>query len=92
MSTSTDDLLAIVIDRLADAVAQRLADRLPPAPPTDTDLVDGPEMARRLRISQSMLHRMRAAGKVPCVRIGRRVLYRFDDVIAALREEGASSW
>lgn|GEM_PF-1218816 len=82
---TTDDLLDALIDRMADTFAQRVLDRLPAAKPANTVLVDSPEMAKRLGISQPTLDRLRAAGTVPCIRIGRRVQYSPDAVIAALQ-------
>lgn len=81
--TSLDQLLASVVDRIADAVAERLADQLP-APERQDELKDEPTMADRLKVSQQTLQRMRAAGVVPCVKLGRRVLYQPCEVLAAL--------
>lgn len=84
-----DDLLGVLIARLADAVADRIAERQPPTQQASVPdgLLDEPAMAERLHISQQSLQRRRKAGIVPHVLCGRRVLYRPDDVIAALKAQ-----
>lgn len=82
-----EGVLDVLIDRLAEAVADRLEMRQRPVPeqqPSD-GLLDEPAMAKRLSISQQTLQRRRKAGTVPFVACGRRVLYRPEDVIAALQ-------
>ena len=86
LSTQFGLFLAGLVDRIADAVTERLAERLPAPRPVD-ELVDEPVMAERLGVSQPTLQRLRTAGGVPCVRLGRRVLYRPADVIAALSQQ-----
>lgn len=87
--TSADKLLTALVAHIADAVVQRLADRLPTAAQSaDADLLDGPAMAKRLGISLPTLDRMRAAGKIPFIRLGRRVLFQLDAVLAALSQQG----
>lgn len=76
-------LLKSLVDQLADAVALRLVEQMPKAAPTDT-LVDEPKMAEICNVSQPTLQRMRTADKVPFVQLGRRILYRPEQVIAAL--------
>jgi len=82
-NTSLDQLLAGLVDRIADAVAARLAEQSAQTQSTD-EVVDEPAMAERLGVSQPTLQRLRAAGDVPHVRLGRRVKYRPSDVLAAL--------
>lgn len=84
-----DAVLSNVIQRIAEAVADRLAEiqRSTQQPSVPDGLVDEPEMAKRLNISQQSLQRRRKAGVVPHVPCGRRVLYRPDDVIAALKSQ-----
>lgn len=76
-------LLEILVDRVADAVASRLAEQIPPVAPAEP-LLDEPTMAQRLNVSQPTLQRMRAAGEVPFVQLGRRIAYRPEQVLAAL--------
>ena len=85
----SDTWLDDLIERLADAVADRIASRQRPNPQTSAPdgLVDEPAMAERLHISQQSLQRRRKAGIVPAVKCGWRVLYRPDDVIAALKAQ-----
>jgi len=78
-------LLKSLVDQLADAVASRLAEQMPTVAPTD-DLVDEPTMAKRLNVSQQTLQRMRAAGEVPFVQMGRRIAYRPEQVLTALTQ------
>ena len=84
-----DGLLDVLIERLANAVADRLAERQRPNPQASAPdgLLDEPAMAERLQVSQQTLQRNRKAGIVPAVKCGRRVLYRPDDVIAALKSQ-----
>ncbi len=87
--TRIDALLDVIIDRLAGAVVDRLmvTQKQTQAPQMPDGLVDEPAMAERLHISQQSLQRRRKAGVVPFVSCGRRVLYRPDDVIAALKSQ-----
>lgn len=87
--TRLEVLLELIIARLADAVVDRLAVTLrqTQAPQMPDGLLDEPAMAERLHISQQTLQRRRKAGDVPFVSCGRRVLYRPDDVIAALKSQ-----
>jgi predicted site-specific integrase-resolvase len=47
--------------------------------------IDEPEMLRRLPVSRRTLHNWRTAGKIPSIKIGRRVLFCWENVSAALR-------
>jgi hypothetical protein len=76
-------LLDGMVNRIADAVASRLAQQMPQTALTD-DLVDEPTMAQRLNVSQPTLQRMRSAGEVPYAQIGRRIAYCPQQVLAAL--------
>jgi hypothetical protein len=44
------------------------------------ELLDQDQVRKLLRCSQSHLDRERRAGRLPCIRIGRKVLYAPDDV------------
>ena len=91
-NTSFDGLLTSLADLIADAVTERLADRVS-QPPQNEQLVDEPEMARRLNVSQPTLQRMRVAGDVPFIQLGRRIAYHPPTVLAALcqkNEEGGA--
>jgi excisionase family DNA binding protein len=71
------------LDRLADAVADRLAAKLLDQP----KLVDRVELARVLGVSVPTIERLSAAGSIPVVRMGRRVLFDPAAVIAARSEQ-----
>lgn len=82
---TVDRLFESAVNRVADAVADRLDKS---SPEKDADgLVDEPTMADQLGVSQQTLQRRRKAGKVPFVKLGRRVLYRASDVIAELTQK-----
>lgn len=83
---SFDQLLAGLVDRIADAVTERLAHRIQPSE-LDDELLDEPTMADRLKVSQQTLQRLRTSGAVPYIKLGRRVSYRPAAVIAALTEQ-----
>ena len=83
-----DALLHALLHALANLVADKLADRLP-APTSGPELWDGPATAGRLGISLQKLDRMRKAGQVPYVPLGRSIRYELGAVIDALR--GGSS-
>ena len=57
-----------------DAVATAL-DELTPAREREPDLVDGAEMARRLSVSRTTLHRLRVAG-MPAIPVGDTFRYK----------------
>ena len=89
-STSLDVLLSELIERVADAVAERLSHRETKTT-QDGGLKDEPEMAEFLGLSQPTLQRKRSAGDVPFIQIGRRIAYHPPSVLAALsrqNEEG----
>ncbi|MBL6707152.1 MAG: helix-turn-helix domain-containing protein [Planctomycetaceae bacterium] len=56
-------------------------------------LLDEPSMAEHLGVSPQSLERMRKAGSVPCIRVGRRVLYRPAAVLDSLgsKAEGGAA-
>ncbi|MBI1312458.1 hypothetical protein GC176_14295 [bacterium] len=83
--TSLDLLLSELVDQVADAVAQRLDRR--ETQPQDDGLKDEPTMAQWLDVSQPTLQRMRSAGEVPFIRLGRRVAYHPPTVLAALSQK-----
>ena len=47
--------------------------------------IDEPELRRRLPVSRRTIHNWRRAGKIPYIQIGRRVLFCWASVEAALR-------
>ncbi len=85
-SHDVDALLAALVDQVAEAVAERLKQR--ESQPADDGLRDEPSMAKWLDVSQPTLQRMRSAGEVPFVRLGRRVAYHPPTVLAALSTKG----
>lgn len=65
------------LERVKAVLWARLANPAPAAVPTVTPMsLDTPGAARLLGISATALRRLVAAGEVPVVRFGRRVLYR----------------
>jgi len=82
---SANDPVASLVDDIANRVAERLSDIVVDSGRPD-ELLDEPAMAALLGVSQQTLERSRKAGKVPCVRLGRRVLYRQPAVLEALSE------
>ena len=76
-------IIAALAARVADLVIERLTEASTQTSPA-VELKDEPQMAALLGISQPTLQRRRAAGDVPFVRLGRRVLYRPADVLASL--------
>lgn len=74
MSLSPQEIAA-----LADAVAEQVVDKLTSRP----RLVDRYELAKLLSVSVPTIERLSAAGDIPLVRMGRRVLYDPAAVIAA---------
>ena len=67
------------VDRIADAVALKLA--------SQPKLVDRHTLAQILSVSVPTIERLQAAGRLPCVRLKRRVLYDADACIAALSSD-----
>jgi hypothetical protein len=47
--------------------------------------IDERELLRRLPVSRRTIHNWRRAGKIPSIVIGRRVLFCWENVAAALR-------
>ena len=47
--------------------------------------IDETEMLRRLPVSRRTLHNWRTSGKIPFIKIGRRVLFCWQNVAEALR-------
>jgi hypothetical protein len=72
---SANDLITSLIDDIANRVAERLSDVVVDSGRPE-ELLDEPAMAASLGVSRQTLNRYRKQGKVPCVRLGRRVLYR----------------
>lgn len=82
--TSQDSL----VQRIKAAVADVLADSQHRPP----KLVDGDELARLLSVSRQTVDRMRLAGEIPFIPMGRSIRYAPDAVVAALstNENGAT--
>lgn len=85
-SADLDRLLNDLADRIAEAVTEKLSQQTTDVNQSD-GLLDEPAMAKRLGISPQTLRRRRMKGEVPCVRVGRRVVYKADDALAALRAQ-----
>ena len=74
---------------IADAVSQALDAREPapqPPPPAEPEFLSRHDAAKRLRVSLPTLHAMNRRGTLRPIRVAgvRRVLYRREDVEAAL--------
>jgi len=72
--------LESLVDRIADAVAARLANQ-----PT---LIDRLELCKQLGLSESSIDRLTKSGQIPSIPCGRRIKYVLGDVIAALASGG----
>ncbi|TWU24899.1 Helix-turn-helix domain protein [Novipirellula galeiformis] len=86
-SVSPEDRAAIVADVVA-AMRPLLSESHEPR------LVDGDRMADLLGVSRPTVDRLRAAGEIPSVLLGRRRLYQPAAVVAALaaaNENGSDS-
>ncbi len=59
----------------------------PAARPTINNI----SMAAKLGVSTRTLKRLRNAGKIPYIRVGRQVRYFEDEVDRALREDGGTA-
>lgn len=80
------DIEQLVSD-LANQVADQVIDRLESQKDSsrfEDEPQDGHATAQWLKVDVQTLERLRKAGKVPFARVGRRVLYRPADVLAAL--------
>lgn len=85
VTLSRAELRSLVAEAVADALAEL-------APPKDEPLtLSGVEMARRLGISRSAMHRLRVDHGCPAVRVGDFYRYRPAAVVAWLesRESGS---
>jgi predicted site-specific integrase-resolvase len=63
------------------------------ATPNEADFVDTETMLQRLPISRRTLATWRMSGKIPSIKVGRRVLFCWENVSEALRrlERGGAS-
>lgn len=52
--------------------------------PANSPFVDEAECLRRVPVSRRTWYSWRAAGKIPTIKVGRRCLYHWDSVVAAL--------
>ena len=68
------------VDRIADAVAAKLAN--------EPKLIDRLELCRQLGLSESTVDRLTKSGKIPSIPCGRRIKYVLGDVLAALADRG----
>ena len=55
------------------------------APPSEADFIDTETLLQRLPISRRTLASWRTSGKIPSIKIGRRVLFCWKNVADALR-------
>jgi excisionase family DNA binding protein len=82
---NTSDLVLSPADlaKLGHVIATQLA--------TTPLLVDCVELAPLLSVSVETVKRYTKCGRIPCVRIGRRVLYQPEAVIAALADNATET-
>ncbi len=71
--------LELFVEKIAKAVAEKLA--------SQPKLVDRHALAQILSVSVPTIERLQAAGRLPFVRLKRRVLYDVDACIAALSSD-----
>jgi predicted DNA-binding transcriptional regulator AlpA len=83
-------------DIISNAVKTALADYEPPRTDTTTKepkLIDETELCKRLQKSKPTIWKYRKEGKIPFKRIGKRILYNWQDVYNSLhnveKREGA---
>lgn len=72
------------LDQLADAIVDRLAERLP----KPDDLLDIQGAARELKCSVPTVERLVAAGKIPSIKVGRLRRFRRADLLAPNEKGG----
>jgi predicted DNA-binding transcriptional regulator AlpA len=53
--------------------------------PNEAAFIDEKQLLTRLPVSRRTIHNWRTAGKIPSIKIGRRVLFCWENVSAALR-------
>jgi hypothetical protein len=89
-TTASTDLVIVpraeLRELIASAVAEALSEHHHAAAPAP-DLVPGADMARRIGVSRTTMHRLRVAG-CPAVRVGDTWRYAPADVVAWLRARG----
>jgi excisionase family DNA binding protein len=69
---------------LQAALAARLVVVTTPCRPVASELVDAPEMARRLKVHESWVRTEQRAARIPFIQVGRYVRFRPADVEAAI--------
>jgi excisionase family DNA binding protein len=52
---------------------------------SNAGFIDEKELLRRLPVSRRTIHNWRTSGKIPSIKIGRRILFCWENVSAALR-------
>ena len=70
--------------KLRELISEELEARLKPEPPKD--LLTKKEVAAKLRLSLPTVQRLMADGTIKPYRIGRRILFRADQVEGSLKE------
>jgi len=58
-----------------------------PAPASADELIDKREIAARLKISTRSVDEWQRSGKIPYLKIGKTVRYRWPDVLAHLQDK-----
>jgi len=71
-----------VLDDLSEEIAMKVTKRLAMQPA----LVDRYQLSELINVSVPTVERLQRDGRIPVVRIGRRVLYNLNSVLAALSE------
>lgn len=57
----------------------------------DVILISVPEAARRMSVDPATMRKLITSGEIPCVRVGRRILVRPED-LRRWAEENARQW
>lgn len=82
---SLEELSGLIRRGIADALDERLPKNDPEKPDGGTDFLTRAETAELLHVSYTTLRKLEKQGAlIPC-RAGRRLLYRVEDVTAALQ-------
>jgi hypothetical protein len=86
-------VVVVSVEQLQELVREAVASSLEDfgaARSVEPDLVDGAEMARRLSVSRTTLHRLRVAG-MPAIPVGDTFRYRPSAVVAWLESRAAQT-
>ena len=74
----------VILEELA-AIRERM-DSISPNPPAPVEIIDRPELLKRLALTEPTVIRYEKKGKIPVIRIGSSVRYNWQAVIKALEK------